>query len=304
MKKPVVLPIVAVVGGLLGLAARQVQLRTAFEPGTGLPIQGSAASYALWGVLLLTALVLFVLSQGKHRTFEKCYTSAFGTTSMVWLSGELAGAALLVLAGFCSVEAFVSAPIDEFTAAKTVSIFRPILGVACLAAAAGIWFTVQATRSGRRQTESLWLLMPGVVGCLWVLCNYQTWAQEPVMEHYFCLMLVALVAMVTCVSAAGFAFGKGKVSGTVFGCFFGGCLCIVSLCDGLALCDVALLLGMGFYLLSMGGILLTNDAKPEPPAGAPACGGTCQGCPGCGPAPAAPDAPAAEAPAAPSNEQP
>lgn len=285
MKKPVVLPAVAVGGGILGLVARQVQLRTAFEPGTGLAIAGSPASYALWGVLILVALALAVLSRGKHRTFEKCYTSAFGTTSMVWLSGVMAGAVLLVLAGFCSVEAYVSAPIDGFTLRKTVSFFRPVLGLACLAAAAGIWFTVQTMRSGRRQAESVWLLMPGLVGCLWVLCNYQTWAQEPGMEHAFCLMLTALVAMLAGLGVAGFAFGKGKVSGTVFGCLFSAALCIVSLGDGLALCDVALLLGMGFYLLSMGGILLTNDAKPEPPADAPACGGSCQGCPGCGPAP-------------------
>lgn len=290
MKKPVVLPALAVVGGLLGLIVRQVQLRTAFEPGTDLAIPGSPATYALWAVLLVTALALAVLTRGKHRTFEKSYTSAFGTTSMIWLSGVMAGAVLLVLAGFCNVEAFVSAPIDEFTQSKMLSALRPVLGIACLAAAAGIWFTAQTMRSSRRQVESIWVLMPGLVSCLWVLCNYQSWAQEPVVETYVFFLLATLVAMLASINAAGFAFGKGKVGGTAFGCLLAAALCLTCLGDGLPLCDVALLLAMFFYLLSMGAILLTNDAKPEPPAAAPAptCGGSCQGCPGCGPAPAAP----------------
>ena len=284
MRKAVVLPAVSVAGGILGLAVRQFQLNTAFEPGTGLPIAGQPATYAMWAVAVVTALVFIGLSLGKHRTFEKCYTSAFRTTSMIQLSGVMAGAVLLLAAGFFNVEAFVSAPVDLFTGVRTVSIVRPILGVACLAAAAGVWFTVQKMKSGQ-QVKSVCVLLPGLVGCLWVMANYQSWAQDPVMEQYVFSLLAVMLSMVACYFLPGFAFGKGQVKGTLITCLLGASFCIMVLGDGLPMCDVALLMAMIFYLLSMASILLTNDAKPQPPEGLPTCGGSCQGCAGCGPAP-------------------
>ncbi len=284
MRKPVVLPVVSVVGGVVGLAVRRVQLSTAFEPGTGLPIAGQPATYAFWAVAALTALAILVLLRGEHRTFEKCYTSAFRTTSLVQLSGLMAGAVLLVAAGFFNVEAFRSAPIDLFTGARTVSIVRPFLAVACLLAAAGTWLTVQKMKSGR-QVKSVLVLLPGLVGCLWVMSNYQSWAQDPVTEKYVVPLLAVMLSMLTGYFLPGFAFGKGRVIGTLFVSLLGAAFCVMALGDGLPLCDLSLLLAMLFYLLSTASILLTNDAKPQPPEGAPGCGGSCQGCTGCGPAP-------------------
>ena len=284
MRKAVVLPAVSVAGGIFGLAVRQFQLNTAFEPGTGLPIADQPATYAMWAVVAVTVLAIVGLCMGKHRTFEKCYTSAFRTTSMIQLSGAMAGAVLLLAAGFFNVEAFVSAPVDPFTQIRSVSIVRPILGVVCLAAAAGVWFTVQKMKGGQ-QVKSVWVLLPGLVGCLWVMANYQSWAQDPVIEQYVFSLLAVMLSMVGCYFLAGFAFGKGQVKGALIACLLGASFCIVALGDGLPMYDVALYVAMIFYLLSMASTLLTNDAKPEPPEGLPSCGGSCQGCPGCGPVP-------------------
>lgn len=283
MRKAVILPVVSVAGGILGLAARQFQLNTAFEVGTGLPIAGQPATYAMWAVVVVTALVVIGLSLGKHRTFEKCYTSAFRTTSMIQLAGVMAGAVLLLAAGFFNVEAFASSKVDPFTGIRSVSIVRPILGVACLAAAAGVWFTVQTMKRGR-QVKSVWVLLPGLVGCLWVMANYQGWAQDPVIARNVFPLLAVMLSMVACYFLAGFAFGKGQVQGALIASLLGASVCIMILGDGLPMCDVALLMAMIFYLLSMASTLVTNDAKPQPPEGLPTCGGSCQGCPGCGPA--------------------
>ena len=78
MRKALILPAVAVVGGLIGLVVRSRFLVQAFEPGTGLPIGGVPVTYAMWAVALITAAAIIALSLGKHRTFEKAYTSAFG----------------------------------------------------------------------------------------------------------------------------------------------------------------------------------------------------------------------------------
>ena len=74
MRKALILPAVAVFGGLIGLVVRQRFLVQAFEPDTGLPVGGVPVAYAMWAVALITAGAIVALSLGKHRTFEKAYT--------------------------------------------------------------------------------------------------------------------------------------------------------------------------------------------------------------------------------------
>lgn len=287
MRKALVLPAVAGIGGLIGLVVRQRFLVQAFEPDTGLPIGGVPVTYAMWAVALITAAAIIALSLGKHRTFEKSYTSAFGRGNMVQTSCTLASAGLLLAAGFFNIEAFVSSPVNPMTMAREVSIVRPILGVVCLAAAAGIWFVMQEMNRFR-QVKSVWTLLPGFACCLWVMANYQTWAQDPTIERYLFSLVAILLAMIGCYCLPGFAFGKGQVTLTLITCLLAAAFGIMVLGDGLPMMDLALVLAMVFYLGSMASVLLDNDARPEPPkpVDPASCGGSCQGCTGCGPIPA------------------
>ena len=286
MRKALILPIAAVIGGLIGLVVRSRFLVQAFEPDTGLPLSGVPITYAMWAVAIITAVVIAALSLGKHRTYEKAYTSAFGRGNMIQTSGTLAAAGLFLAAGFFNIEAFVSSPVNTMTMARTVSVVRPILGVVCLGAAAGIWFVTQEMKSFK-QAKSIWTLLPGFAACLWVMANYQNWAQDPNLEKYLFSLLAVLLSMVGCYCLPGFAFGKGQVSLTLITCLLAGAFGIMVLGDGLPLMDVSLILAMVFYLVSMASILLDNDARPEPPKpeAPPSCGGSCQGCTGCGPVP-------------------
>lgn len=281
MRKALILPAVSVAGGVVGLAVRQLYLRQAFEPGTGLPVSGQPVTGGLWAVAIVTAVAIVLLSGGKHRTFEKNYVRAFGGGSLIQTAGVLAGAVLLVLGGFFNIAAYVQAPADFYTQAKTVSIVRPVLGVVSLLAGAGLWFLLQKVRA-RGKIPVGWSLMPGFACCLWVMANYQQWAQDPVLERYLFCLLAVLLSMVACYCLPGFVFGKGQVRLTVVTCLLAAAFSIMVLGDGLPLMDVALYLAMVFYLLSMASVLLDNDAKPEPVL-PPNCGGSCQGCPGCGP---------------------
>lgn len=288
MRKAWVLPAVSVVGGILGLLVRHFYLARAFEPGTGLPLSGQPVTYALWAVAILTAVALGVLSRGRHRTFEKSYTSAFGRGNMIQTSCNLAAAVMFLAAGFFNIEAYVSAPIYFLTGRKAISVIRPILGLLCLATAAGLWFVMQGlTRKG--ELRSAWVTLPGFTSCIWLMAGYQTWSQDPVLSRYLFCLLAVLLAVVACYCLPGFAFGKGQVVVTLMACLLGAAFCIMVLGDGLPMYDLALYLGMAFYLLSMASLLLANDARPEPPV-IPTCGGSCQGCTGCGPVPPAEEA--------------
>ncbi|MFQ9411437.1 MAG: hypothetical protein ACLR1T_10810 [Evtepia gabavorous] len=77
MRKSVILPGVAVAGGLVGLLVRRVYLAHGFEAGTGLPISGApvcgpwSLSRRRWRPRC------WFWSRGKHRKFDQCYTGAF-----------------------------------------------------------------------------------------------------------------------------------------------------------------------------------------------------------------------------------
>ena len=122
MRKSVILPGVAVAGGLVGLLVRRVYLAHGFEAGTGLPISGAPS---LWAMVLVSAAVaaaLLVLSRGKHRKFDQCYTGAFSPDTTPLLSGALAGAVLLLaIGGFLPWLPGPAAPYPAGTADESIA---------------------------------------------------------------------------------------------------------------------------------------------------------------------------------------
>ena len=260
MRKSVILPGVAVAGGLVGLLVRRVYLAHGFEAGTGLPISGALS---LWAMVLVSAAVaaaLLVLSRGKHRKFDQCYTGAFSPDTTPLLSGALAGAVLLAIGGFLALAAWAGSP-RTLLGQRTMSIAWAGLGVLSLLAAAGIYFVAQKMRRGA-PILTAWAVVPGFACCLWIMANYyQSWAEEPVLGQYLIPMLGALLSMIACFLVGGFAFGKARVTLTLTVCLAAGAFNIMALADGLPLADTALYLGMMFYLLSMaaGNDKLTRD---------------------------------------------
>lgn len=77
MRKEILLPAIAVVGGGAGFALRRWELATAFEADTGLPISGAPATMALIALSVVVAAVLLILSfMGKYPRFSG-YDQAF-----------------------------------------------------------------------------------------------------------------------------------------------------------------------------------------------------------------------------------
>lgn len=276
----------AVVGGIIGLLVRQVYLASAFQADTGLPIAGQPVTAVLWAVALVTFVILCILSRGKHRNFDEKFSSAFYAARPFWFVVGAAGGVLLILAGVLDLMNFFSqrSSMGLLSVAATVNasgLIRLLLGVISLLAGAGIYFTALNTRK-KGEYRGSWLPLPGFVCCLWVMACYQDWAKDPVLGHYVFRLLAVLFAMVACYAIATFAFGKGKVTLTLATSLTAAALGIMVLGDGLALADLAIQLGLVFYLLSMAGCLAVNDAKEPPiiPQGcAPADCQTCAGCP-------------------------
>ena len=137
MRKSVLLPALAVAGGIVGLLVRRVYLANGFEVGTGLPIAGAPSLWAIALVAVAVVVVLAVLSAGKHRNFDRCYAEAFLPRSPLCLTFQLAGVVLLAIGGFLALAHWVQSPVTDL-GQRTVSIAWAGLGILALLAAAGI----------------------------------------------------------------------------------------------------------------------------------------------------------------------
>lgn len=280
MRKSVLLPALAVAGGIVGLLVRRVYLANGFEVGTGLPIAGAPSLWAMALVAAAVVVVLAALSAGKHRNFDRCYAEAFLPRSPLCLTFQLAGVVLLAIGGFLALAHWVQSPVTDL-GQRTVSIAWAGLGILALLAAAGIYFVVLKMRRGQ-PILTAWVTLPGFAGCLWIMSNYyENWAANPSLGQYLIPMLGALLSMLACFFMGGFAFEKGRVTATLLCALAGSALNLMALADGLPLADTALYLGMTFYLLASASALADSDARPE--TAAPACSAHCATCAGCAP---------------------
>lgn len=289
MKKANLIPVVTLVGGLAGLAARLVYRRTSFEPGTGLPISGTVSEAVMWGLCVVLALALLILSGGKHQDFETRYAAAFTPRSFVSRTALLAGGFLFLAAAVLNVVGFLQATTD-YLGQRSVGWVHLLLAAMALIAGLAVIATTMAMSGGREPKREL-LSLPGLAGCLWVMANYQEWARSPITANYYLELLALLVCMVACALLAGFGFGKGKVGAALFFAGEGAAFCIMILGDGMPLYDVAMSLGMAFYLWAMVDSLAYRDSIPLPPL-PPSCdGSSCAGCPSAAPDGSCPSAP-------------
>lgn len=289
MKKTKWIPLAALIGGLAGLVVRRFYMTSSFEADTGLPISGTPIEAVVWALCAGLALVLCILSAGKHQDFEKRYHAAFAPRSFAGRTALLAGAFLYIAAGALNVQGYLTGTTDAL-GQRSVGAVRLALAVVAVIAGLAVISVTAAMSAGREPNRAL-VCLPGFAGCLWVMANYQEWAKSPITANYYLELLTLLLCMIACYLLAAFAFGKGKVSGTLFFAGESAAFCIMILADGLPLYDVAMALGMAFYLLAMTEALAYHDGIPLPPA-PPACGGgSCAGCPSAAPDGSCPSAP-------------
>ena len=197
MRKSVLLPALAVAGGIVGLLVRRVYLANGFEVGTGLPIAGAPSLWAVALVAVAVVVVLAVLSAGKHRNFDRRYAEAFLPRSPLCLTFQLAGVVPLAIGGFLALAHWVQSPVTDL-GQRTVSIAWAGLGILALLAATGIYFVTLKMRRGQ-PILTAWVTLPGFAGCLWIMSNYyESWAANPVLGQYLIPMLGALLSMLAC----------------------------------------------------------------------------------------------------------
>lgn len=258
MRKEILLPAIAVVGGGAGFALRRWELATAFEPDTGLPIAGAPATMALIALSVAVAAVLLALSLlGKYPRFQG-YDQAFrGERNTLYAMAGVLSAFLLIGAGGLIAYEFVQGINQLYTR----------LIVAAMAVASGVCVLSTVRNSFRAENKgkySVPLLVPAFAFCVWLIAAYQVRAGDPVQLDYVFELFGIIASLLGLYFIAGFSFDKGKCGPAVFFSLLGVYFSLVTLADGH---DLASMLLYGFailYLLASSALLLYNAARPLP----------------------------------------
>lgn len=277
MRKEIVLPSLAVGGGIVGLLLRRWELATAFEADTGLVTPNMPSTWALiiWSALLAAAFIL--LCRGKHRSFAGGYDAAFAAKgNTVYITAMVLAAFLLLASAVLNYMGIPAAYAEAVAAARAgnaqgTPLFN-VLPRAILGALAAVsFFCVLSTGRNNYRGEgkgkfSFPLLAPAYMGCIWLIAAYQVRAGDPVRQDYIYELFAIISSLLGLYFMAGFSFERAKVFRSSLFSLLGVYFSLVTLADGH---ELYVVLHYGFCILSLTAnvtALLANDARPEPRA--------------------------------------
>ena len=277
MRKEIVLPSLAVGGGIVGLLLRRWELATAFEADTGLVTPNMPSTWALiiWSALLAAAFIL--LCRGKHRSFAGGYDAAFAAKgNTVYITAMVLAAFLLLASAVLNYMGIPAAYAEAVAAARAgnaqgTPLFN-VLPRAILGALAAVsFFCVLSTGRNNYRGEgkgkfSFPLLAPAYMGCIWLIAAYQVRAGDPVRQDYIYELFAIISSLLGLYFMAGFSFERAKVFRSSLFSLLGVYFSLVTLADGH---ELYITLLYGFCILSLTAnvtALLANDAMPEPKA--------------------------------------
>lgn len=281
MRKELVLPAAAIAGGAAGFVLRCWELRTAFEPDTGLPVYGMGATWSL--ILLCAALVLALalLCRGVGKGFTGGYDEALLARERVpYLAVIVAGALLMAGAGLLLLLRLPGLYRDASSASQGFSMLTLIplalLSALCLASA---WSFLMLGRNNYRGegkgTYSAFLLFPAYTCCMWLIVSYQERSGDPVVLDYVYQLLAIITSVLGCYFLTGFGYGRAKAFPAAFFSLASLAFLPITLADAHELPYLLLYAAYFCYFAASAPVLLSHLSRPR--EGGPSTGRSAAG---------------------------
>lgn len=271
MRKEILLPAIAVVGGGAGFALRRWELATAFEPDTGLPIEGMPVTWALIALSAAVAVVLLLLCLGVGKGFEGGYDQAFRARDAApYMMGMTAGAFLTAAAGVLLLlklpRLYAEASLETSGFPMFSLVPMVLLSVLCLASA---WSMLMLGKNNYRGEEkgrySAWLLIPAYTCCMWLIVSYQEHSGDPIILDYVYQLFSVIAAVLGCYFLSGFGFGRSRPAAAAFFSAEAMYFALVTLADAHEPAFLLLYAGCFFYFAASSVALLYNLGRPLGP---------------------------------------
>lgn len=214
------LPPLALVLGVLGAFLRHVELTDGFEPyrgpdiGEGLRGLAAPGCAARWALVALTAVLfaglaaLSVLAARRTQVGDSFRKAFYTKGYLSFAAMALLGLAVIVCAAFC---VHAQPPLMELEGMSRW-VFLAFLALA------GLGMTVMAL-SAYTQKDSSFLrlgsVMPAALYCYWLVALYRVNAGNPVLADYVYGALAFACAALGFYYAAGYAFGRRNLGGSL-----------------------------------------------------------------------------------------
>lgn len=271
MRKELILPVTAIVGGAIGFFLRRQELLTAFEPDTGLPIEGMPVTWALIALSEAVAVVLLLLCLGVGRGFRGGYDEAFGARDVApYMMGMTAGAFLTAAAGALlllklpGLYAQAEAQSSGFPMFSLVPM--ALLSVLCLASAWSMLMLGKNNYRGEAKGKySAYLLIPSYTCCMWLIVSYQEHSGDPIILDYVYQLFSVIAAVLGCYFLSGFGFGRSWPAAAAFFSAEAMYFALVTLADAHEPAFLLLYAGCFFYFAASSVALLYNLGRPLGP---------------------------------------
>lgn len=274
MRKNILLPALALLGGGVGFGLRKWQLAAGFEADTGLAIPFAPPALALigWSLLVAGALIVLLADCREAPDLPQAFDAR---ENPLFLTACVMAAFLLLASAVADGLNYVQLRQAAWDSASVLPAALPILRILLCALGfpcALIWARA-LSRGGEGGRRSLALLEVCVLFCIWLLSDYQMRAADPVIADYVYEVLAIACALMGLYYVAGFSFQIGKPRRTLFFCLMGIHFSLVTLADGHSLADVARYAAAILFLGSHAVLLLralwgapsalTNDESEE-----------------------------------------
>lgn len=287
MKKPLLLPFIALVGGAAAAVLRLLQNTTGFEEGTGLPIPGNLPATALVILLVLLAAVLILLVRRLPEKAAPAFPADFTARDPRLLFVPMAGLFLMgisgvldLVAGLGLTETLIQSAVSAADPSGMTSVVaisssdgyssqaHLILGVLDLLAAAGLFFAVRACgtkhRHSRLRFNGTWLLAPVLAMAVWLVLAYRVDSVNPALEAYYVELLALVFLNLAFYRFSSFSFDAGRTRRFALYACCAVVLCLAAFCDSSSLSARLLEIGAGLCVL---GFLLLHLTAASAPSG-------------------------------------
>lgn len=243
----------------LGFLLRWLQIMQIIDPETGLAEAGRPVSYVMAAVIVITAAVLAVVCVRMKRFYAPAEPGeALGGKTFLSTAMTVLPALVLAAAGIVRI------------LQAEGSVLQLIGGAASLAGAYGVMLIASnVSRPDRGTALRIGSILLIVFGGLWLICVYKSAAADPVLWRYAVEVLAICAALMAFYQVAGYFFGVASPRRSIFYCYFGAFLCVVSAVDEHPLAD-----SLGYVasalLLFVWGFMLTVNLRRSGEAPAPA----------------------------------
>ena len=236
MRRDIVLPVLAVAGGVAGFFLRRWQLASAYDPETELFVHSAPATGALLGLTALLALA-FLLAVLKKKEGLDDFLPAFGSPGTGQMTIFAAAGLLMMAAGMAglfsglrAIQLWQLAP-EEYQLSTLAT--RLLAAALCLPAGNAVLLMGRMAYRGELDKLACFLSpFPALAALVWLFSTHLEHGTEPVLMKYALGLFAALLLTLAHYCVAGFLYGKPRPRGTLFFALTGGVLGITSLADG------------------------------------------------------------------------